>query len=177
VFGISGVGKTSLITKALGCVPDCLHLQASTLIKRGFGDPALESEALRRSSGDRVLANQEILVTSFKSALAAQNPEIVIFDGHLIIDNDLELVEVPVEVIAALQPSRLIHVDDDVDVIARRRESDRNRQRPSRSLEELAHHQALSIDLCRRYASSLGVPLDTLAPDDAARLAEIVRPQ
>ena len=59
VFGISGVGKTTIIRQWLDGRDDALHLQASALIRQGLPDLALDSEMLRSSSAHRILANQQ----------------------------------------------------------------------------------------------------------------------
>jgi adenylate kinase len=112
VFGISGVGKSNLIAEARKDVPYSLHLQARALIKESLGDPKTTSESLRCRPSDQVRSNQDVLVESFWHTVRLQPKPLVIFDGHLVIDTDSELVEIPQEVIARLRPfTRLILSD------------------------------------------------------------------
>jgi adenylate kinase len=157
VFGISGVGKTTIIRQWLDGRDDALHLQASALIRQGLTDLALDSEILRRSSTHRILANQKVLVEMFGHAVAASRAELVVFDGHLIIDTDDRLVEIPLAVVAALQPHILVHVEQLPEVIAARRRADTGRVRPRRDTSTLQCHQARSRALCQAYGSKLGI--------------------
>jgi adenylate kinase len=175
VFGISGVGKTTLIAKALANIQDGLHLQASALIKQGLADPLKDSEMLRRSSGDRILANQMVLIEMFDRACAVANARVTVFDGHLIIDTDKGLFEIPLYVIAALKPGLLVHVDADPAVIALRRSQDTARSRPARSAEVLDAHQAKSRALCREYSTTLGIERVCLEAGAIDELDELLR--
>ena|SRR5271166_5320210 len=49
VFGVSGVGKTTLISQLVGADSSFVHVQASTLIKESFADPTITSEQLSLS--------------------------------------------------------------------------------------------------------------------------------
>jgi adenylate kinase len=81
---------------------------------------------MRRASGDRVLANQQVLLTMFEQSVAAHTGRLVVFDGHLIIDTDAELIEIPLEVIAGLRPAVLVHVEAPPEIIVERRRQDRD---------------------------------------------------
>ena len=174
VFGISGVGKTTLIQAALKDVPGGLHLEASALIKQGLADPAMDSDQLRQAGGERVLANQQILVTMFQRSAGMRPASVVVFDGHLVIDVEERLVEIPEDVIAALGPRMLVHVEDDPALISRRRKGDPSRSRAQRSAEALSLHQHASRRLCAKYGIALDVPTITLGPHAARQLAEVL---
>ena len=100
VFGISGVGKSWLVAKVASCLPGTLHLQGSTLIKQGLADPSVSSEMLRLASGDHIIANQQILVAMFNRVIAAHPSNLVLFDGHLLIDTAAQMMEIPQAVIS-----------------------------------------------------------------------------
>lgn len=171
VFGISGVGKSTLVAHAVRRMPGTLHLQASALIKEGLADPAMASEALRLAGSDRIAANQELLVEVF--ARRAAGGGVIFFDGHLVIDTDGGSSVVAVSVIERLRPRIMVHVEEDTAVIARRRQGDRERQRPSRTPEILVGHQQLSHDLCAGYAVQLSVPMRVLRVEDVDRLVDL----
>ena len=170
VFGISGVGKTTIIRQWLDGRGDALHLQASALIRQGLTDPTLDSEMLRRSSGDRILANQDIMVEMFRHAVAASRAGLVVFDGHLLIDTDEWLVEIPLEVVTALQPHILVHVEQLPEVIAAHRRADTRRVRPVRDTSTLQYHQARSRRLCQAYGSRLGIGVAQVHGEDESAL-------
>ena len=172
VFGISGVGKTTIIRQWLNGREDALHLQASALISQGLTDPSRKSEMLRRSSESGILANQGILVEMFRREVIASRAGLVVFDGHLMIDNDEGLVAIPLAVIAALQPHILVHVEQLPEVIAARRRSDRERSRPVRDTSTLQYHQARSRALCEDYGSKLGIQVAQINGDDQSALNE-----
>jgi adenylate kinase len=71
VFGISGVGKSTLINEALKAGPDGAHLQASDLIKSGLADQT-NADMLRRSSSAKVRSNQDIMLEGFWRRVQAQ---------------------------------------------------------------------------------------------------------
>jgi adenylate kinase len=174
VFGVSGVGKSTLIAKAREDIPS-VHLQASVLIKEGLADPAMHSEALRQLSGDQVRANQDVLVMNFWRKVRAQHCRLILLDGHLVIDIDRDLLEIPRAIICRLRPSLLVHVEDDVDKIVERRMQDNNRVRPIRSEATLREHQQVSSRLCKVYARELGIKAVVLRPDEAERFRRLLR--
>jgi len=175
VFGLSGVGKTRLIKAASEGLDGVLHLQASALIKEGLADASVTSEALRRSSGDQVLANQQVLLTMFERSVAAKASKLVVFDGHLIIDTDAEIIEIPLDVIAGLRPSALVHVEAPREVVVKRRRQDEKRTRPDRTPAVLGIQQERSREVCRQHAAALGIDMQILDDDAHGRLAALCR--
>jgi adenylate kinase len=109
------------------------------------------------------------------AAVRAQPHRLVVFDGHLVIDTDRDLVEIPLEVIARLRPSLMVHVEDDAEKIAVRRSQDRDRVRPVRSVEILEKHQRLSRRLWEAYASALDTEMLVCGPDDVERFRILIK--
>jgi adenylate kinase len=171
VFGISGVGKSWLVHQVASRLPGALHLQGSTLIKQGLADPAVSSEELRRASGDEIIANQKVLIAMFNRALSEHIGNLVLFDGHLLIDTEHSLVEVPQSAVAALHPTLLVHVEADPMLIAARRHDDKTRARPKRDIATLAEHQTRSRDLCQAYAQALSILVNVVTSGDVDSLA------
>jgi adenylate kinase len=163
VFGISGAGKSSLIRDAVKGIDGILHLTASTLIKQGLSDTSVTSEKLRKSTSEQVSANQRILVAMFDRAVAEHQGGLVIFDGHVIIDTDAELIEVPLDVVAAIRPRTIVHVEASPEAVAERRQRDGQRTRPRRTIPVLAEHQLRSRELCQRYAGALCIDMHIIA--------------
>jgi len=176
VFGISGVGKTRLVGAAISSMPGALHLQGSSLIKQGLAAPLICSEALRKAGGDRIICNQRLLIAMFYRVVAEHSTSLVIFDGHLLIDTENGLIEVPQTVIAELQPKLLVHVEADPTLISSRRHADHNRTRPLRRTRTLAAHQARSRAMCRVYAEKAKIAMRTLQSDDVSGLLSICQP-
>ena len=159
VLGISGVGKSTLVEKVANR-KGLLHLKASDLIKARLTQT---SEQLRQGA---VLDNQALMIAEFADRIAAADEDIIVFDGHSLIDTPKGLLEIPFYVFEVIRPSAFIFVEDTSDLIAQRRVGDAGRVRPMRSSAELAHHQALAKGRTASFAQSLGVPLYVLAPSD-----------
>lgn len=173
VFGISGVGKSWLVGEVAARIPGTLHLQGSALIKQGLADPSVSSEELRRASGDHIIANQRILIAMFNREIAEHTSRLVLFDGHLLIDTAAQTIVIPQEVISALRPKLLIHVEAEPTLIANRRRDDTSRTRPMHDNHTLVAHQNRSRDLCQAYGRRLGIPMEIVASSDVVRLAGI----
>lgn len=97
----------------------------------------------------------------------------MLFDGHLLIDTETEMIEVPQAVSAALTPAVLVHVEGDASLIAARRNADTQRKRPVREIDTLAAHQARSRQLCQDCALTLGIPMHIIGSSDVNELATI----
>lgn len=174
MFGISGVGKTWLLSE-VAARTGATHLQASALIKGGLGDIGLSSEELRLAGGDRILANQRLLIAMFDRVTGGGAARLVLFDGHLLIDTDGGLVEIPLSVVAAVRPQFLIHIEAEVGLIGARRAADVLRNRPMREPDVLAAQQSRSIEVCRKYAEALNVPMRQVDSGDVDGVVAICR--
>jgi adenylate kinase len=174
IFGISGVGKTTLIRKALESVSGWRHLQASELIKIGLANKATSSEILRRSTKERMVTHQLILLENFWSYVRSLEDANAILDGHLVIDAEQGYVKVPVWVINRLRPTKLVHIEDKPEEIYIRRQVDIARIRPTRTPEKLDSYQKLSADLCLRYGRELNVPVNRLNPSNPRALIKLL---
>jgi adenylate kinase len=127
------------------------------------------SEILRTASAHAMADNQRSLIDSFTAARAVARFRPVLFDGHTLIDNDAGLVEIPLTVIAALRIRHIVFVSEDVSIILERRRVD-TRKRPSRTLNELTHHQDLARSIARTHADSLAIPFYEIQSGDLASL-------
>lgn len=174
VFGISGVGKTFLVSRFVADQQAFQHLQAGELIRDAIRMTPGSPESLRTAAVERVLNNQEFLVSAF-ARFREENPLThVIFDGHSVIDNDSCLLDIPVDVVRRLDPDRLVFIQDSPEKILQRRAADDSRVRPIRSSDELGRHQDRAWMVCQEYAQTLSLPLDLVPADDLARLSQLV---
>ncbi|MCG8317097.1 MAG: AAA family ATPase [Pseudomonadales bacterium] len=172
IFGLSGVGKTTLISQFLTDRHDYIHLQASTLIKRGLANSDEHIDTLRLKNSDGINDNQQALVREF---LKERNnrPDInILFDGHIIIDTDKERIEIPYQVINDLNLTKIIIVTASEDRILHHRRMDSTRSRPQRTLEEINDQQEQSIQLCQEYAERSGIPFFQIEAGDINRFAD-----
>lgn len=177
VFGLSGVGKSFLISRTLedsACRIASTH--AGTLIGIGRG---ASSDELRLLPKERILANQEILVQQL-AAFVFENmsADCVLLDGHCVVDNGRCLVGIPVEVIDRLHLSLVVYVREEPETIYQRRKIDLTRDRPEVLTDQLAMQQDAALEICREYERELDVPLLILSASDhsvlASRLLEMI---
>lgn len=150
------------------------HLEASKLIKAEQvrrSITAQSSEALRTGP---VLDNQALLIAGFENEAASISGNIV-FDGHSLIDGNSGLIEIPVEVFAALDLDAIcvLHAEP-ADILAHRLR-DGTRQRPLRSIEELSEHQARAIYVARAIALQLNYPFELLCLGEESKLVALIR--
>jgi adenylate kinase len=119
-------------------------------------------EQLRQGA---VLDNQALLIDAFSKFRAAA-AEPIIFDGHSVIDTGDQLLEIPVEVIRAIDPAGIVFVRDEPAAIIARRAGDRTRIRPVRPENEIEGHQVRAQALCEQYAEDLDVRLTVVRAGD-----------
>jgi adenylate kinase len=156
VFGISGVGKSTACASYVARHPNVLHTSAGALLQEARG---IDSGALRTEAARSVIENQALLVAAFTRFRLGRETADILIDAHSVIDNDRELVEVPVEIVQALNPSGLILLEASPEVILERRQRGL-RARPARSVEELKTEMAASRTACEKYAADLNLPLE-----------------
>jgi adenylate kinase len=164
VLGISGVGKTTMVTAFTQGRPWVHSIQASTLLKEATA--ATNTEALRTASATDIHANQDRLTSAF-SELRRRHPDRhIIFDGHSLIDNDEGVVVIPTSTFVRLAPDMIMFLEDAADAILVRRAADVGRVRPRRSADEITSHQNTAKDAAFRYASTLRIPYATIRSGD-----------
>lgn len=158
VFGISGVGKTSSCLAFVARNPEHLHLSASELLRSAAAaDPAL----LRIAPADRILENQKLLPGALRARRDGQWHRPVLIDAHSVVDNDHELVRVPVEVIRSLEPDGLLLLEMPPEIIAARR-SEPGSRRPARSIAQIVHEAEVARQAVLEYAEHLELPLELI---------------
>lgn len=156
VVGISGVGKSSALERAQMSLP-FTHLQASALIKAEHElrqQKFVDHDALREANIDD---NQTLLIDGFHRAVPDSG--LVVLDGHAIIDTPMGLVEVEPRVFRLIGASQIVVLTEAPEKIWQRRQSDSQRKRPMRSIDELRQQQDYSLVAAQRVALDLRIPL------------------
>lgn len=170
LFGLSGVGKTTMGRRVRDLDPGIAHLSASDLLKAAHSQ---SGEELRTAQQDRLIANQLVLgdaLTSWDFPLGTHH---ILLDAHSVVDNDRVLVDIPVEVIASLSPDRLIFIREEPEIIVERRLSD-TRSRPSRTAKELQDHQERSLAVCNTFSHFLNIPLSVIKSGDLTEFRSVL---
>lgn len=171
LLGISGVGKSFLTRRMSEFRPDLLCLSAGTLLIEALrADP----EQLRTANREVILANQALLSEAVHRARSGRWQQTVLLEAHSVIDNDEDLIDVPVDVIQALEIAGIILIEEYVAYIRRRRKADL-RTRPDRGLSKLDEQQRLSSNAALRYATALSVPIRRLSSEDYAAALNFVQ--
>ena len=172
VVGLSGVGKSTLIRRVAADLA-VQHFEASELIKAEQARRAEQvesSEALRLGP---VLDNQALLIASFRRSVQPR-PDLVLLDGHVLVDGSAGPVPIPADVFAALGCGAMIFVRDAPRGIVERRKADSDRIRPLRSVLELAEQQQMAWATADAICRNLGIPLHAIAQADSQTFGEVL---
>jgi len=174
IAGLSGVGKTYVINALMRESDAYTNFSAGSLIKKRLA--SLDRDQLRELDKDSILANQYLLVEQFNEEVDALSKECaVLFDAHMIIDNDEHIIEVPYEIFERLSPLRIVFLFDDAEKIIQRREGDNSRKRPLRAVEEIAKQQERSIAIAKEYSNRLSIPFVEIHAGDVSTLAATLK--
>jgi len=155
VFGISGVGKTTACLAYVTAHPDYLYDRASAILQKAHGIPV---EALRTGTPSSVIENQAVLPPAVRALRKAEPSRTILLDSHAVIDNDAVFVEVPLHIIAALEPDGFILLEAAPATIKQRREES-SRPRPPRSVVQIGDEARAERKAVASYAKALGKPL------------------
>lgn len=157
IVGLSGVGKTTLISQFLeDHQHPALHVSAGRLLREYRR--AQDVDELRVLSREQIESNQIALVKAFKDFRNSNPARDILFDGHCIIDNDVGLVRVPLEVFTEISPDSFVFVKAHPNRILERRAGDVSRARPQRTQSDIDEQQRLAEELVVSYSHSLGIP-------------------
>lgn len=169
IFGISGVGKTTIINKYISKRIGVLCVSASGLLKEYYNINS--SDGLRKLPSGNILENQYIICEQFSNYLQNQNGATVIFDGHNIIDNDSGIFVVPLDIAKKLSPDIIVTIYAPEEKILEQRIRDTLRVRPVRNLGQLKSQIDLSIKVSEEYAEALGIRHVRIRSDDFGSLS------
>ncbi|AYO81762.1 ATP-binding protein [Methylobacterium brachiatum] len=172
LLGLSGVGKTTFVARIQERLP-VLHLQASALIKTEQARVAAHSDSSEALRLGAVLDNQSLMIAAFRRISATATLP-VIFDAHSVIDGRNGLVEIPSEVFSPLGLAAIFFLKADPIIIAQRRLIDTGRDRPIRTSDLLAEHQAIAQAAAERIAVDIKCTYAEIEGQDIERVIKIL---
>jgi adenylate kinase len=158
IAGLSGVGKTFIINEIMKGDSKYIHFSAGELIKKRRKN--VSHDDLRLLDSSEILQNQHLLIDQLNvEKLAIDSGVHILFDAHMVIDTDNQLVKIPFEIFGKLTPSRMIFLHADPKIILERRVNDASRIRPVKTITEIQSHQDLSRLLAQDYCDKLSIEL------------------
>jgi adenylate kinase len=163
MLGLSGSGKTRLAARIVAARPDFLKLSAGRLLREALHTTG---RALRTAPSEEVLENQRRLVQVLQHARAGREGQPVLLEAHAFVDNDRELIDVPVDVMRAMDVSGLLVLVASPEIIHNRRVTDLRRRRPHRTVDDLSRQQEHMLELARKYASGLPAEIAVVESGD-----------
>lgn len=170
VFGISGVGKTTACKAFVERNPRFCYISASEVLRRASG---LSIESLRLLSRADIQANQLLLARALPSEMSGCAEQFVLVDAQNVIDNGIELVEVPITIVEPLEPRGIILLEAQPNVVWERRKND-IRSRPVRTPEEIEVQMRLIRSVTHEYGAKLQIPIAIREVIPGFQLDEIV---
>lgn len=162
--GISGVGKSTFLRSAAKKVA-FQHLTAGSLIGKARES---ERDGLRLQNIDE---NQRLLIAGFEMAKNSTD-NLIVIDGHVIIDAGNGLQEISANVFAALRVCAIVHLEAEAMQILTNRAGDKSRDRPILSVNELAAHQISSRSAALDIARSLAIPFRSFSHDEVSEFCD-----
>lgn len=155
IFGISGVGKTTACLAYVSTHPRYLYGRASAILQKAHGIPI---EVLRTETASSVIENQAVLPPAVMVLRRAEPSKTMLLDSHAVIDNDAVIVEVPLDIVTALEPDGFILLEADSATIKQRRD-EASRPRPQRSVAQIDDEAQAERKAVVSYAKALDKPL------------------
>jgi adenylate kinase len=171
VFGVSGVGKTHACADYAARHPGTLFVSASSLLKAAT---TASGEALRTASAPVIRHNQTRLANALAGYRAGREDLPILIDAHGVIDNDEELVRIPLTAIQSLAPDILILLEAPPERVEAHRASDA-RPRPLRSIEAISREIEAERAAVSDYAIALGLDLLVAEVKSGFRLDDLLK--
>lgn len=167
--GISGVGKTTFLNRFASTVA-FQHVTGGSLIASARSAASNSRDAMRHADLDE---NQRLLIRGF--ALARDpTADLIIMDGHVVIDDGKGLTNISSDVFKALDVAVMVHLEANAERVAKNRRQDTSRSRPSYGTERLAQHQRISREHAQSIAKTLNIGFHVVTHDDVAHLARVL---
>lgn len=167
--GISGVGKTTFLNKFSESMA-FQHVTGGSLIAAARNAAPNGRDTMRHADLDE---SQRLLIEGFALARDA-NAELIIMDGHVVIDDGDGLTKISSDVFKALDVMAMVHLEADPTRIAKNRSKDTSRSRPRYDTETLGQHQDVSRLNAQSIAERLRISFHVVRHDDVAHLATLL---
>mgnify|MGYP005989101789 CR=1 FL=1 len=167
--GISGVGKTTFLKKLTKQMV-FQHVTGGSLIAAARNAATDSRDELRYAD---LGENQRLLIEGFALESDA-NVEVIIVDGHAVIDDGVRLMKISSDVFKAIGVMAMVHLEADPTRIAKNRSKDKGRSRPSYDADMLGTHQDMSRKSARSIAEKLRVGFHIVTHDDVTHLATLL---
>ncbi|GCE90267.1 AAA family ATPase [Acetobacter sp. DmW_136] len=171
VFGVSGIGKTTACKAYVSKNPMAIYLSMGTLMQEIKQDTG---ERLRLRGVDKIKADQHLLGEVLDKKLSVGSFEVALLDAHSVIDNGHELVTVPVEAVALLQPNAIISLTASASDVLARRTGD-TRVRPLRKVEDIEKQIKESNHMAKSYSERLSLPFEEASVTESFDLTPLIK--
>lgn len=139
IFGISGVGKTTLSRKITAACPDVKVIKASDFINDNLGQ--IDPHNIDKKT---FFENQKIFTESFSRFRDSNQSGQFIFELHNVIETPYGLFTLPIEYLNKITLERAIFLEESPSVIHQRRLTDLAKKRFLSSPNEIAKAQIIS---------------------------------
>ncbi len=167
--GISGVGKTTFLSELAELV-NFQHVAGGSLIAAARKTASDRRDTMRHADLDE---NQRLLIEGF-AMVRDPSAELIIMDGHAVIDGGAGLTKISSDVFNAIDVMVIVHLEADANRISKNRLMDTSRSRPMYDTQTLRQHQHVSRIHARAIAESLGADFHVVTHDDVAHMAKLL---
>ncbi|MCP8686080.1 ATP-binding protein [Marinobacterium sedimentorum] len=169
VFGLSGVGKSSLAEKICDARSDFVCVKASEILKNYNGTIAFDE-----LTEDSVANNQRVLECGFEIYRQLNSEKNIIIELHNVIETPKKLVDVNINVFERLRLDMACFLYLEAKDLLSNRLLDDERKRPIVSIGELDKRQYYALAYFEKCFSTLGVPYFIITNDHYNGFLKIV---
>ncbi|MCO5085187.1 MAG: ATP-binding protein [Rhizobiaceae bacterium] len=166
VFGVSGVGKTTVCAEYASGNDDVVHFSASALLR-------LHRETAGTRSTNEVIQDQHVLVDMVNVIRSETPVSLMLLDAHSLVYVGGHEVIIPADVIAAMKPDGLIFFKASGETISERRLS----RGDTRNVvpQEIEKSQTNALRAAESYAELLPCRLLVIDASHGTDLGEAIR--
>jgi len=168
--GISGVGKSDFIKNFVTTREGFIHLKGSDLLAEGLEKTSPYKNEVILDHHEEVSFNQNLILEEFKNNIKKGEYKLIIFDGHIIVEIEKELIPIPKEIIAGLEPIKIIFLTGSPEEIQKRRTKDKNRIRSNKTIGEIEKEQNFALRICQNISKLLNIDMDVINSNDRIRI-------
>lgn len=158
VVGVSGVGKTTIIRRFVREHPNYVHIEASKLIRNKLNTET--TEHIRLMTKEQIVKNQSFLLDELSKY--RQKHDYIILDGHLLINNNQELISIPLDIVKRISPSNIVLIEGNSHDILSHRIHNPQKKCFKETISEIDRNQQLLKQIAISYCKKLGIRFDTL---------------